>query len=186
MTTNNMDYLFEDTTGDPTMADFHDVQDRRFLRVRKTLIRINYTAIQVYDFGSVKPLLYPSEYHHLSRAVLTIHHSGGSIGTIKYEDWTSPIPVEEYLRKSLLSRSNNRTFTMSNGQEYRWTDNPSLGHAWTCHNSQRYLVAHYDQLESTDTQRPQNYWLSIDQTFIHLTVEILTSLILMRNIAERN
>ncbi|KAF8519310.1 hypothetical protein JB92DRAFT_2808781 [Gautieria morchelliformis] len=187
MSSPHIDYLFDDSTGEPAATDFSDLHGRRFLRVRTTLTRADYIVVQVYDFGAVNHQSNASEYYQQSRAVLTLHFSGNSLGSVKYEHWRSSMPVEEYLKKSLLSRSSSRTFAMSDSQEYKWTSDTSLGHTWTCFNAQRYLVAHYDVRGHTEPQYPNSSGntLTVSRTFMHLTIEIVTSLILMRYIAKR-
>lgn len=156
-----MDYLFDDETGEPTSTSLADIHDRRFVRIRTTLTRPGCIVVQVYDFGTVEPqsllstnttrMSLNSEDNQHSRVVLTLRTSGSppSLGTVKYEEWAEAIPVEIYLKKSLLSRyaplintfvnylltsrprSNSRTFTMSDNQEYKWTSDPRLDHNWT-------------------------------------------------------
>ena len=102
-----MDYLFEDTTGEVTSTDFSDIHDGRFLRVRTTLIHGDYIVVHVYDFGSMQPGAFSTlEHHQHSSAVLTLHTPGtsSSLGTVKYNNWEEEKPVENYLRKALLSR----------------------------------------------------------------------------------
>lgn len=102
-----MDYLFDDTTGDPTSTDYCDLYDRRFLHVRTVFIRKDSTEVQVYDFKDVKHqsnASQPEDHHEMSRAVLMLRTSGSSLGIVKYHTWESAMQVENYLKKPLLSR----------------------------------------------------------------------------------
>lgn len=100
----NTDYIMDDSTAEITDTQFTDLHDRRFLRIRTTLKRQDFKAVQVYDFGNVKPSSYSSDYHNLSVAVVVYFTSGSSIGTVKYEGWEAAMPIENYLRRpSLMS-----------------------------------------------------------------------------------
>lgn len=108
MVTSDMDYLLDDTTGDIMNADFCDVHDRRFLRVRTTQVREHSVAVQVYDLGKIAPSAFAGvEYHQLSRALLIFpgrYGAASPTSTIKYNAWEEAMPVEQYLHKSIISR----------------------------------------------------------------------------------
>lgn len=178
-----------DSTAEITDTEFSELQDRRFLRIRTTLTRQDFKAVQVYDFGNVKPSLYSSDYHKLSVAVVVYFTSGSLIGTVKYEGWEAAMPIENYLhRPSLMSFSDSRTFLMSDGQEYKWSNNPKLGHTWTCLTPQRYVAAYYDVRQEHAPEYPgtSGNVLSITRTATHLTVELVTTLMIVRYIQARS
>lgn len=103
MTTLNTDYILDDSTAEITDTEFNELHDRRFLRIRTTLKRQDHIAVQVYDFGNARPSSYSTEYHNLSVAVVVYLTSGSSFGTVKYEGWEAAVPIENYLRRPLMT-----------------------------------------------------------------------------------
>ncbi|GJJ14240.1 hypothetical protein Clacol_008504 [Clathrus columnatus] len=178
----------DDSTGEITDTIFSDLHDRRFIRLQTTLRRQDQIAVQVFDFGNINPSSYSDDYHNLTCASVVFNTSGSSIGTVKYEGWEAPVPIESYLRRPLMSFSSSRTFVMSDGQEYKWTSDTKLGHNWTCLTPQRYVAAFYDVRQEHAPQYPGSSGnvLSVTRTASHLFIELVTTLMIMRYIQARS
>ncbi|KAF5358768.1 hypothetical protein D9758_008570 [Tetrapyrgos nigripes] len=81
-----------------------------------------------------------------------------------------------------------RKFIGSDGREYRWSHRTTPGQEWTLTTgTENYLVAHFD-LKPPDVRAydVSGNTLTVHEAFIHLSVEILATLTIMRHIAQHN
>ncbi|THU90300.1 hypothetical protein K435DRAFT_760451 [Dendrothele bispora CBS 962.96] len=183
-------YVFEDRTGQLLGSDFDDMYDRLFFRVSRPVP--NKPVTMIYDMGRRATRHRDSLPFKRDPIAILEFGQGESLGNITYctqkGSTNVSIPMNRYLRKtSLFGGSLSRKFTGSDGREYRWSYRTTPGQEWTLTTGDNYLVAHFDL-------KPPDVWvmdvsgntLTVYETFIHLSVEILATLTIMRHIAQYN
>ncbi|KIK68850.1 hypothetical protein GYMLUDRAFT_34843 [Collybiopsis luxurians FD-317 M1] len=180
-------YVFEDRTGQFDSSDFDDIYDRLFYRVARDPQR---TATMVYDMGRRASRHRDSLPFHRRPIAILNFMPDESLGNICYpRNSNASIPMNHYLRRtSIFGGSLSRKFIGSDGKEYRWSYRSVHGQEWTCSSiPENFIVAHYD-LKPADVRvyDVSGNTLTVLEQFIHLSVEILTSLTIMRHIAKHN
>ena len=87
--------------------------------------------------------------------------------------------MSRYLRRSgFFGSSLSRRFTASDGGEYKWEFRTRPGQEWSCVIEDT-VIAHYDISVAGAA-------LIIEDEFANLTVELLTTLLIMRHIEKYN
>ncbi|KAI0056655.1 hypothetical protein BV25DRAFT_1549199 [Artomyces pyxidatus] len=183
-------YFFEDRTGLVTGSDFDEVYDRMFLRVSATPQRTQNAGLMVYDMGQRSTSQGDRDRRHFYREPAIVLDFGprGALGTVHFTKGAVSVPMQQYLRKaSLFGGSLFRKFKATDGKEYQWSHRIVAGYEWSCLNSENYVIAQYN-LKSPD--RPaygtSGNVLTVYEGYVHLSVEILASLTIMRHIAQNN
>ncbi|TFY66434.1 hypothetical protein EVG20_g4658 [Dentipellis fragilis] len=179
MATLGIPYFLEDRTGLLTGSDFVDVHDRMRLSVRCSLRDAAHTAYMIYD------MTYPSNAQPAAALDYPSNNGLGSIMIHGRGSWQ----MNQYLVKlSPFGSSRNRKFTASDGQEYRWSWRTRDGFEWVCLNASGYLVAYYNLKIPGEPhyQSSSGCMFTVDESYPHLAVELLASLLIMRHIAEHN
>ncbi|KAI0046002.1 hypothetical protein FA95DRAFT_73851 [Auriscalpium vulgare] len=182
MPTLGIPYFLEDKTGLLTGSDFLDVHDRMRLSVRCTMKDATRTAYMVYD------LMAPKTRNFLQPAATLDYGRNDALGTVYIGVGGSGKPMCQYLvRVSPSGSSRCRKFIASDGHEYCWSWRTRDDFEWTCINSSGYLVAHYNlKIPEEHYVGSSGCMLTVDESYPHLAVELLTTLLIMRHIADHN
>ncbi|KAK0455633.1 uncharacterized protein EV420DRAFT_1272137 [Desarmillaria tabescens] len=181
-------YILEDRTGANTGSDFDDIYDRLFFRVARSPSQ---TATMIYNMHRRASRHRDSLPFTQDPIVVLDFLHDESLGTVSFIRPAGRISqaMSKYLRKtSLFASSLSRKFTGSDGREYRWSYRSVDGQEWTCTTgAENYLVAHYD-LKKPDVRvyGVSGHTLTIYEAFVHMAVELMTSLTIMRHIAQHN
>ncbi|KAI0058723.1 hypothetical protein BV25DRAFT_1192093 [Artomyces pyxidatus] len=182
MPTLGIPYFLEDKTGLLSGSEFVDVHDRMRLSVRCTLKDSMRTAYMIYDLMNPNPrtFQYP--------AATLDYGPNDTLGTIHMGIGGMGMSMNQYLVKlSPFGSSKCRKFTASDGQEYHWSWRSREGFEWTCLNSSGYLVAYYNlKIPDEHYVGSSGCMLTVDESYPHLVVDLLASLLIMRHIAEHN
>jgi len=181
-------YVLEDRTGSHAASDFDDIYDRIFFRVAPSPRKTDSEGtLLIYDIGTRSSSL-GSQFHVQRKPSVVLQFgANGSLGTITY-DQASSIPMNQYLRRtSLFAGSLSRKFTASDGNSFKWTHRTVSGQEWSCLDSENNVIAHYN-LRSPDkfAVGTSGNIMTITTPFVHLTLELLTTLTIMRHIAAHN
>ncbi|THH08291.1 hypothetical protein EW146_g9041 [Bondarzewia mesenterica] len=181
-------YFFEDRSGLVANSDFDEVYDRMFLRVSSTPQRTQNAGYMIYDMGHRSTSHGDRHHYYREPAIILDFGPNGALGTMWFTRNSSSVPMHQYLRKvSFFGGTLFRKFKASDGKEYRWGHRMVADQEWTCLDADNILVAHYN-LKPPD--RPaygtSGNVLTIYETFVHLSIELLTSLCIMRHIAQHN
>ncbi|ETW81206.1 hypothetical protein HETIRDRAFT_419117 [Heterobasidion irregulare TC 32-1] len=177
-----MPYFLEDKSGTLLGSEFVDVNDRMRLGFRCTLRDVHRTAYMIYD------LTMPSQGAYSFPVATLDYGANNALGTVIFSGRGS-MPMSQYLSKmSPFGSSKNRKFIASDGQEYRWSWRGRENFEWMCLNASGYLVAYYNLKLAGEPPYPgsSGCMLTVDESYPHLAVELLTSLLIMRHIAEHN
>ncbi|KAE9408527.1 hypothetical protein BT96DRAFT_873126 [Gymnopus androsaceus JB14] len=187
MYTGPLPYVFEDRTGQLYGSDFDDMYDRLFYRVSREPHK---TVTMLYDMGRRASRHRDSLPFQRQPIAILDFLPDRSLGNICYAvNGNVPIPMNRYLKRtSIFGGSLSRKFTGSDGKDYRWSHRSVQGQEWTCTTgTENFIVAHFD-LKPADVRvyDVSGNTLTIYEQFIHLSVEILASLTIMRHIAQHN
>ncbi|KAJ4468308.1 hypothetical protein J3R30DRAFT_3410387 [Lentinula aciculospora] len=180
-------YIFEDRTGQLYASDFDDMYDRLFYRVTRDPQR---PSMMVYDMGR-RASRHRDSLPFSRRPIAILEFKPDqSLGSICYaSNGNVAVPMNRYLRRtSMFGGSLSRKFMGSDGREYRWSHRSIQGQEWTCTTgTENFVVAHFD-LKPADVPAydVSGNTLTIFEQFIHLSVEMLASLTIMRHIAQHN
>lgn len=187
MMNRDIPYILEDRTGSHTASDFDDVYDRIFFRVAPSPRKSDEGSLMIYDIGS-RSSSQGRQFHHSRKPCVILQFGPNrALGTISFVKVLT-LPMNQYLKKtSLFGGSLSRKFRASDRQEYRWTHRTVEGQEWSCLNSDHQIIAHYD-LRPPDriALGTSGNMLTISTPYTHLTLELLSSLTIMRHIAEYN
>ncbi|KAG9006492.1 hypothetical protein FRB94_014352 [Tulasnella sp. JGI-2019a] len=182
-------FVLEDKTGSLTNTTLTDIYGRLTIRFDESLVRPGraVTMVRVVSAETDQAPLVPE-------AVLDFDLSNQStaLGSVMYPPRQS-IPMDAYMQKMPPQQTGGllcRKFTASDGQEYKWTlIHQSQSRAqWTCVTSTtNYFVASYDVVDDHMTGRPGagSKSFSVTDTWVHLAVELLTSLAILRHISYK-
>ncbi|KDQ55593.1 hypothetical protein JAAARDRAFT_37006 [Jaapia argillacea MUCL 33604] len=179
MTNYGLPFFLEDKTGSLSGSEFVDIHDRMRMTFRCTARDTQHSAYMVYN------LTVPRHGGQYKPGAVLDFGPGNSLGTVMIGSGVH-IPMAKYLIKtSAFGNSKARKFTASDGQEYRWTYKNRDNHEWACLNSSGYLVACYNLKLAGEPHYSgtSGCMLTIDESYPHLAVELLASLIIMRHIA---
>lgn len=190
-----MPYTFEDRTGHVVGSDYDDIYDRMFIRVvphPHTPTR-NKNVLAIYSMG--RRSTRHGDTRHLERQPSVIlefaEGAAGGLGNINFFYPPAPsmtIPMSRYLRKTaFFGGSLSRKFRASDGRDYRWEHRNADGHEWSCISEENYLVAHYDLRQPhMPAYGVSGNTLTVHESFCHLSIDIMASLLIMRYIEEHN
>ncbi|KAG8898689.1 hypothetical protein FRB99_007229 [Tulasnella sp. 403] len=175
-------FVLEDSTGSLTKTTLTDIYGRLTICFDESLRRPGRSVVMIRVANaqaSAAPIV--------PNAVLDFDSSIG-LGSVMFPPKPN-MPMDSYVRK--MSAQNGR-FLASDGQEYKWTlmSRPGTRAQWTCSTSNtNYFVASYEQVDNTITNRAgsgDSRLFSVGDTWVHLVVELLTSLAIVRHISERD
>ncbi|KIJ31668.1 hypothetical protein M422DRAFT_31679 [Sphaerobolus stellatus SS14] len=197
MTTYGLPYFFEDTSGLPTgPTDFLDIYDRPpFLRVttshppslkgRPTLeTSRDGRTLKIFELGSNGIGFRRNREEGTPSAVVTVDSPSGLSGTVKLYGGQA-VPLEKWLKKaSTFGSTLLRQFRGTDGLYYQWRFRTQDNHEWACVQLQtNIVVAHYDvRSPAKPVYRTSGNVLTIYENCVHMSVEILASLVVMRHL----
>ncbi|PCH41781.1 hypothetical protein WOLCODRAFT_137583 [Wolfiporia cocos MD-104 SS10] len=189
MINRSLPYFLEDRTGQFTGSSFDDIYDRLFLRVAHPTEGPGAdTTLMLYNVGRRSSS--QRDYRPLKRdpSVVLEFAPGGALGRISFVGSSIAMPMGQYLKKtSMFGSSLSRKFRASDGQEYRWTYRSVQDQEWSCFDSRNFLVAHYNlRPPEKPVFSTSGNILTIYEAYVHLSIEILASLTIMRHIAAHN
>ncbi|KAF8581388.1 hypothetical protein K439DRAFT_1414340 [Ramaria rubella] len=190
MTTLGLPYFFQDSTGlilGP--ADFLDIYDRPpFLHIDSTPTRYpnqpHSTTLAIYERGTPSYRTTRRRRDDKSPPSAVLVFNPGLTGTVKFRSQMA-VPMDGWLKKSNTFGSTlMRQFDGSDGMHYQWSHRSLDGHEWTCIQlPSNYLVAHYDIPSPEETPcLSSGNMLTIDESWIHLAIELFASFSIMRHI----
>ncbi|KAH8107666.1 hypothetical protein BXZ70DRAFT_4127 [Cristinia sonorae] len=159
-------YLIDKTPNNLTDSEFTDMYERVRMRVHCTLRNADRTVVMVYKSGVMAPL-----------ACLE-YGAGNALGTIQVNG-KAAVPMNDYL---IRVTKGSRKFVASDGQTYTWKYTPDAEEVWQCLNPRSYSVATYGSSGASSN----SHNLTIEEGWIHLTAELLASLVIMRHIVKYN
>ncbi|KAF8519992.1 hypothetical protein BU17DRAFT_89348 [Hysterangium stoloniferum] len=198
MTTFGLPYFFEDTTGLATgPSDFLDIYDRPpYLYLSSSHAYPGPNAKQRVPVDAAREGRTLKIFELGTRALTSSrrpHREDGTppsavisldAGTVKlFGDKT--LALERWLRKSSTFGSTLvRQFRGSDGMTYQWSFRTANAHEWACVQLEtNCLVAHYDiRSPSEPVYKTSGNVLTVYEHCVHISVELLASLILMRNL----
>ncbi|KAF8580517.1 hypothetical protein K439DRAFT_298186 [Ramaria rubella] len=204
MTTLGLPYYFEDTTGLPAgPTDFLDIYDRPpFLRLSSShpVSPISTQqaksrapdddegrTLKILELGS-RTFISSRQQHRDDgtppSAVLSLDAGRGILGSVKFRGGMA-VALERWLKKSNAFGSTlTRQFKASDGMYYQWSFRSVKDHEWACVQLRtNYLVAHYDVRHPAELMhRTSGNVLTVYEHCVHLSVEFLASLVVMRHI----
>lgn len=183
-------YILEDRSALYNASDFDDIYDRLFLRIAESSREAGKSVLSIYDMGRRSSRRQDSRHLDRQPSVILEFGHNGALGTIHFiqRPATTSMTMHQYLRKTtIFGGSLSRRFKGSDGHEYRWSHRTVQGQEWSCFTSDNNLVAHYS-LKPPDV--PAFYvsgnTLTIHESLSYMAIEILTSLTIMRHIAQHN
>ncbi|KAI0319118.1 hypothetical protein OF83DRAFT_852434 [Amylostereum chailletii] len=176
-----MPFFLEDISGSLNGSDFVDLHDRMRLSVRCTLRDATHTSYMIYD------LMSPDPRRLVQPAAALDYGANHALGTVVIGS-RAGVRMDQYLVKtSRFGSSRTRKFVASDGQQYVWSWRSREDFEWTCLNSNNYLVAYYNlKIPGEHYTKSSGCMLTVDESYPHLAVELLASLLVMRHIAEHN
>ncbi|KAG8713108.1 hypothetical protein FRC08_013685 [Ceratobasidium sp. 394] len=175
-----------DETGSLTTTQFRDVEDRLTVRLDCTMNRPERAVVMLTVSGGTESHLVSApgrpDFHGTISpdAVLDYGAKGIALGSVQFG--RNCMLMDKYLRRSGSSSSHCRKFIGSDGMEYKWQAGTD-GHEWSLTNAAGYHVADYSRSDVLIPGR-RTSCLSICGTWIHLSVEIIASLTIMRHITH--
>jgi len=180
-------FVLEDSTGSLDNTTFTDIYGRLTIRFDQSMSRPgrSVTMIRVESAEDNQTSLVP-------QAVLDFDTTGQpGLGSVVFPPKTG-IPMNVYMRRMVPQDGGLLCckFTASDGQEYKWTlNNQSQARSqWTCATREtNYSVASYERVDDRMTGLPGagSRSFSVTDTWVHLAVELLTSLTIIRHICQR-
>ncbi|KAI0337484.1 hypothetical protein BDW22DRAFT_1433260 [Trametopsis cervina] len=206
MLNRSLPYFLEDRTGLVAHSDYDDIYDRLFLSVSSPSLPCGHapshpqsqpTTLTIHNTGrrsssSHHPNGPPRLHRSSSEPAITLEFGArGALGNVilpAHAGSEGPVPMGQWLRKtSLFSSSLSRKFRASDGAEYRWIHRGAEGQEWTLVDGREYLVAHY-ALRPADkpAYSTSGNVLTVYESHVHIVVEILASLTIMRHIEANN
>ncbi|KAH7333574.1 hypothetical protein B0J17DRAFT_675898 [Rhizoctonia solani] len=174
-----------DETGSLTNTQFRDVEDRLTVRLDCTMHRPERAVVMLTVSGGTQSHLVSApgrpDFHGTIApdAVLDYGAKGIALGSIQYGQNT--MPMDKYLKRSSMT-SGSRKFIGSDGMEYKWQSTGD-GCDWSLTNAAGYHVADYTRSDVLIPGR-RTSCLNICGSWIHISVEIIASLTIMRHIAQ--
>ncbi|RXW17866.1 hypothetical protein EST38_g7979 [Candolleomyces aberdarensis] len=179
----------EDRTAAITNTDFDDMYDRVFYQVVRnpgdTITRIYEMHVRASRSRNAAPQG-PTKGEPV---ILLQFQPDETLGMISFPKTRTSMPMNQFLRKiSFFGSSLMRKFVASDGREYKWSYRSLEEQEWTCSTADdSYLVAHYDlkppEMPIYDVSGNK---LIIYPHFVHITADILASLLIMRHISQYN
>lgn len=171
-----MPYLLEDKTGNLTGSHFVDINDRLRLMLRCTTRGSTHaTYIICNTTAGTEP-------------VVTLNFgSNNSLGTIAFGSGPQ-VPMSSFLESSPNGSAKSRTFTGSDGNQYRWSWRTTQSEEWTCTNASNHQVASYSLKVPGEPEYDHSSGcvLTIEEAYPHLAAEMLASLTIMRHIVAHD
>ncbi|EIM80982.1 uncharacterized protein STEHIDRAFT_172050 [Stereum hirsutum FP-91666 SS1] len=197
MATLGIPYFLEDKTGLLTSSDFTDVNDRMRLTLRCTLKDSTRSAYMIHSSSSRVPAAALDFGSKGELGTVTINVSalsgvGGGrphgVGRASLSAGKTRSMKEWLVKVNPFGSSTFRKFVASDGQTYTWNWRSRENFEWTCLNSSNYLVAYYSLKVPGEPVYPgsSGCMLTVDESYPHLAVELLASLIIMRHIAQHD
>ncbi|TFK31856.1 hypothetical protein BDQ12DRAFT_659952 [Crucibulum laeve] len=180
-------FILEDRTGSNSNSDFDDMYDRMFYHIARSPGRTTTLIYEMPIRSSRHRRNLPLDREPIVHLEFLPDESLGNISFMK-APYQTTIPMSRYLRKTTIFGSSlSRKFVGSDGREYRWSYRSVAGQEWSCTTVENYLVAHYDLKPSNVRMYDvSGNNLTIYEPFAHLAVEIISTLIIMRHIAQHN
>lgn len=174
-------FFLEDKTGRLTGSDFNDLHDRMKLLYRPRSRDPSRGIYDIYDASSGR-----SDSYETPVVTLTFG-SDNSLGTIKFAQDSRAREMGRYLSQvNTLGGSRLRRFFASDGNEYRWGWRLAEGDEWTCTNSKGEIISNYNLKSPGEPTyvHSSGCMLTVDESFRHLAVEMLATVMIMRHIAK--
>ncbi|CAE6421302.1 unnamed protein product [Rhizoctonia solani] len=174
-----------DETGSLTSTQFRDVEDRLTVRLDCTMNRPERAVIMITVAGGTQSHCVSArtqaDFHGSISpdAVLDYGAKGVALGSIQFG--RNAMHMDKYLRRSSMT-SGSRKFIGSDGMEYKW-QSVGDGNDWSLTNAAGYHVADYTRSDVLIPGR-RTSCLNICGSWIHLSVEIIASLTIMRHVAH--
>ncbi|KAF8522380.1 hypothetical protein JB92DRAFT_2888427 [Gautieria morchelliformis] len=205
MTTLGLPYFFEDTTGLPCgPTDFLDIYDRPpFLRLSTSNTHAqprNAKSHAVSDDDKGQTLkIFELKARTLTSsrtrredgppsAVISLDAGRGLLGSVKFRGGTG-VALARWLKKPTTFGSTlTRQFKASDGMYYQWSFRRIQEHEWACVQlGTNLLAAHYDLKPPTEPiYQTSGNVLTVHENCVHLAVELLASLTIMRHIRSQS
>ncbi|KIL58168.1 hypothetical protein M378DRAFT_86870 [Amanita muscaria Koide BX008] len=195
--TQRFDYTFEDRTGRNLDSDWDDIYERLYFRVCPAPTspdegqnERNKNKIHIYN---VAYRMMRRDHSHVNLDPdVVLEFNGRSLGQITYDTelYRCTFQIGKYIKKTSFFGGSSliRKFTGSDGNEYKWSHGIVEGQEWTCTTGpNEIIVAHYDLLPAGSiAYRISGHNLVVKNKWAGLSIEFLSTLIIMRHVQQHN